>query len=437
MFKLVSLFFHLGLHIGNLGRIASTSMYNYVAGNRFSRSIYSVRISILYIRKVTLFLLVSSKLNHCILPVLRGFTLQATYEKGMEPTSTGFTGHTPAAMVHTRTGALHSITRTAHTRKTLYSLRRYTKLRSLKCTIERRLKTIRIRRSIYARYMVSLKRAKHTQNSKNIKQYTLVERIFRKYNALYLRYCALRRRYLKKYSTVYLASRRAWLNSRYLDTLYKYLPTRQCVGEDYVSNHFGNDLVANLFNRYSFPVLLNKTGLINNWLTYYITLRNAFSEVIPKYTNAKVFTRVFMKKPNVTDGSDFLYNCITLIMCLYYKLNTRLELNMINYRLKFDNLVVQFRKFYVFMKFLIYLRGHMQLPSTLFYFDPVESELSTVGKYRICTISLVDSSFSTMNYVTYPIPSSFGTYLSRFFYASLFINAYFIGRILLVLSSIN
>lgn len=401
-----------------------------MVGNRFSRSIYNVRISILYIRKVTLFLLMSGKLNHSILPVLRGFTLQATNEKSV---GTNFIGYAP--VVHTRESILHNITRTAYTRRTLYSLKRYAKLRLLRRAIERRIRITLNRRSNYAKYMALLKRTKYVGHPKNIKRYIRAKYLFKKYNTLYLRYCVLKRRYFKQYSAIYLANRRAWLSKRHLSALYK--QKLSSVAKSNITSYFCNDLVANLFYRYKFPVLLNKTGLINNWWTYYITLRNAFSEVIPKYTNAKIFKRVCTRKSNATNGSDFLYNCITLVMCVYYKLNARLELNMINYRLKLGRLVTQFRKFYVFMKFLVYLRGYMQLPSTLFYLDPVESELLTVSRYRICTISLVDSHFSTTNYVTYPIPSSFGTYLSKFFYASLFVNAYFIGRILLVLNSIS
>lgn len=432
MFKLISLFFHLGLHIGNFSRIVATNMYNYMVGNRFSRSIYNIKISILYIRKVTLFLLMSGKLNHYILPVLRGFTLQATNEKNVKSDLTGY-----AQVMHTRGAALNSISHAAYTRRTLYSLKRYTKLRLLKRVIERRVRTALYKRLKYAKYMALLKHTKYIKHPKNVNRYIRSKHIFKKYNSLYLHYCVLKKRYSKQYSTAYLASRRAWLRKRHLNIMHKYLPRSTYAVEGSADGYFGNDLVANLFYRYSFPVLLNKTGLINNWWTYYITLRNAFSEVIPRYTSTKVFKQAYTRKPNVAKESGFLYNCVKLVMCLYYKLNTRLELNMVNYKLKLDRLVVQFRKFYVFIKFLIYLREHMQLPSTLFYLDPVESELATVSKYRICTISLVDSTFSTANYVTYPIPSSFGTHLSKFFYASLFVNAYFIGRILLVLSSIS
>lgn len=430
MLGLVSLFFHLGFHIGNFNRLASTNMYSYLIGHRYSRSIFNARFSILCIRKVTLFLLLSSKLNYTVLPVIYGFELRNSKSKSKSAT-TRFSFHSPRI---SNGKLLRDIVISKRIRKVLLSLRFLRRRKEVYWySLKSRLSCFK--RTLHSKYSLYCSRMPATCSQDYVKIRQYARHIKSRYSK-YAKYVRNKYRYyigrIEKKRLLYMRLLRQY-NKRHQQ---KHITKLVSTNLKYLSQPATGNIVARLFNKFRFPVLLNTTGLITNWTTYYSTIQKILSEVVPTYRNNKVSNNFFVPKLDQYIESNFLRNCIKLVLCVYYKLHLNIELDIVSYKFKIDRLISEFKKFYVFIKFLIYLREFKRFPSILFYLDPSEPELATISKYRICTLSLVDSNLSTSNYATYPIPSSFGAYLSKIFYGYLFINSYFIGRILLIISSI-
>lgn len=71
MVKLIhNLFFNLGLYIGLSSERIHYSMYSYFVGLRYSRPVYNPMISLIAIKKMAIFLLLSTKLNRQIIPII-------------------------------------------------------------------------------------------------------------------------------------------------------------------------------------------------------------------------------------------------------------------------------------------------------------------------------------------------------------------------------
>ncbi len=196
-----------------------------------------------------------------------------------------------------------------------------------------------------------------------------------------------------------------------------------------------NDILVFLFRRHNQAILLNKTGLISNWSTYYSIAHNKlFGTVIESKNTINTF---LSKYTNIHNNNYFVNICIHLCLRVYYKLYRRMHLNLNIFKFKMNVFINEFKKFHLFIKLMFYLREFNKLPAVLFYLDPTERELSNISKYRICILSLVSSNYNTVGCINYPIPTNFGSYLSKIFYSYLFLNSYYLGRIMLILNAIK
>lgn len=71
MVKLIhNLFFNLGLYIGLSSEKIHYSMYNYFIGIRYLKPVYNPMVSLMAIKKMAMFLLLSTKLNKRIIPII-------------------------------------------------------------------------------------------------------------------------------------------------------------------------------------------------------------------------------------------------------------------------------------------------------------------------------------------------------------------------------
>lgn len=71
MVKLIhSLFFNLGLYVGLSSERIHYSMYNYFVGLRYLKPVYNPMISLIAIKKMAIFLLLATKLNKQIIPII-------------------------------------------------------------------------------------------------------------------------------------------------------------------------------------------------------------------------------------------------------------------------------------------------------------------------------------------------------------------------------
>lgn len=99
--------------------------------------------------------------------------------------------------------------------------------------------------------------------------------------------------------------------------------------------------------------------------------------------------------------------------------------------------ICRFRKFFIFLRFILYFREFRKLSNILFYFNPSASALASIYKYRICTLSLVDSKINAVGCVNYPISISYRMTTAKFFYSHLLINCKYLGKIILLLRIIH
>lgn len=373
MFKLVSLFLHLGLHVGVSKQDVHVSVYYFLLGVKYSRVVFNPTFSVILLRKVCLFLLTASKLNQRILPVV-----------GCSDTST------VSESITSNTGSYNS----------------------LKLSSQSIPHIIRINASIWHRY------SKQWSNAKK-----------------------------QQYASRYFGSLLSQNGNSFISQIDSYVSKLAAngllnstgPGADSECNMFSNDLLARIFTRHGLSVLLNKIGLLGNWCTSY-------ESIVAKLLDSNYLTDVQLDALVSEDSEDeiiaplpqtgFLGYYLYLILKIYYKAFQTVEVGTRLSIFKLDSYIRGFKKFYTFIRIILFFREFKDMPSILFYLDPSDNVLSETFKYPICTIVLSDGSLKH-NYSMYLIPTSFGTYLSRLFYSYIIINSYYLGRILSLANILN
>ena len=126
---------------------------------------------------------------------------------------------------------------------------------------------------------------------------------------------------------------------------------------------------------------------------------------------------------------------IILLTVLYLKLYDSVFGDIRILKFKVGRYIRRFRKFFTFLKLLLFLRKYIVFPNILFYLNPTNLELLDSKMFRICSIALVNSDGDT-SIPLYPIPLNNNTSLSKIFFCNLFVHFYYVGRIMLILSII-
>lgn len=315
-----NLFFNLGLYIGLYSERVHTTMHDYLLGIRYSRSIYNPMVSLIAIKKLALFFLLSNKLNRRIIPVLSN-------------TDTVF----------------------------------------------------RVNQSF-------------TYGHDN-------------YNDNFVS-----------------------------DVLMQQLP-----------NSFGinlyNAFAMRFFKMYRISILSNKIGLLGWWLIYYKTLvtniysyyrnykKKGFKQTFSpfdfkRFPNKKLQRFFYIKKKKYN-----MLQILTLIIILYLKLYESAFSKSDSLKFRMGKYIRKFKKFFAFLKLLLFLRQYTIFPSILYYLNTTNAELRDVMKFRVCTLAIVNSN-NIASMPLYPIPANNNNLLSKIFFSYLFVYYSFIGKILMTLSVI-
>lgn len=350
MIKLINLFLHLGLHIGTFGQAISYNMYYYLMGYRYAYSIFNPWISILLIRRVIIFLILSSKLNIDIVPILYGFKLNDNISLNIDANN-----------------------------ENKIVFKNFLKPKCFK--------------DVFKNIQPSKKKYPKFVNKSKLKISKIAQYLFFK-----------KKKYLR----------------------FSEKP-----------NILSNDIILLLFRKYNKSVLLNKVGLLTNWYTYYeVVSNNLFGRKI-EYPNKATLYMFSVEHKNMFLKNKSLHLYGSMCLRVYFKLYQHINLNENILQFRMDKVINEFKKFHIFIKLMLYLRAFKKLPSILLYLDSIPSELKSISKFRICLISLVNSNYTSINHINYPIPTNFGSYLSKIFYSYLFLNSYHLGRIMLLLTSLQ
>lgn len=442
MIGLVGLYFHLGLYIGlhTPLLVASSNMFGYLLCSRYSHFVFNPKLSILLIRRVSLFMLLAHKFNYSILPVVNGFI---TYSlRRFVP-------------LHRKT-RLHNYASSTFLSNFKHA-RFITSYRRLMARLSANPKRVRLvgnsafaslipcyRSKLRRLYCKLFDNCKYESGSASLK---------------HGRHSHIKRSHIKptlnggslqqsKHGPL-TYSERILKERMENEQMQRKLERKALVNRIIAHNQvILNNYILQFFYRYALPILPNIVNLTTNWHTYYDNVcaylfdgnNRTRMHVLFRGSTRNRFRRRsrwslhYFKK--MLKPRQFLRVYMTLLLRIYQRLSFILRQAVDKQGFFLINRK-RFRKFYIFIKILLYLRQFRVLPNILFYLESSSRELIRISKYRICIISLVDSDSTGVNCVTYPIPCSFGNYLSKIFYSHLIINSFFLGRILMLLNSID
>lgn len=442
MVRLADIYFRLGFHISPFRVDRSSKMFYYLWFKRSIYNIFNPRIAILLIRRVSLFMLMSNRLNCNILPIINGFGM---YKREWESVQMNFhEGYASESFMED----IHSHGMISNNKGWL--ARFLCKLRRAKMFKNENVSSKR-RKKLHTDYVSLMKSLKRYLKSVNFRKYSFYMR-----KAILSHYkFRLRNRYqllLKKKNTQslyqsveeHMTENNEVERSQAIQRIKDVFKFRDC---DFV--WLMNNYISRFFYKYRMPILLNIVNLLSNWHTYYEYVRtivvpiSGFGYRHGKYAigfirrNKKFTLYRGLKSNNLFNGIRRGINpCAELALRIYYKLSVFLDLTVLDWESNPNLNNKSFRKFFVLLRVFWYLRWFKILPNILFYLESSTAELARVAKFRICIIALVDSDCSSVRDIAYPIPCNFGNYLSKIFYSYLIINSFFLGRILLLLDTV-
>lgn len=199
------------------------------------------------------------------------------------------------------------------------------------------------------------------------------------------------------------------------------------------------------FREYNLPVLINKTGLLGWWLIYHQTLKVALYGSIQSDKRKKLGKTLvnfisppvakFTTNPLEREKKLGCYLTFGLLIILYLQLRSSIsdKSNLLTF--KIDRYIRRFKKFFSFLKLILFLRESSILPNILYYINPTNAELRDASKLRVCSISVLNSDNNSA-LPLYPIPSNSSNNLPKIFFSYLYVYYTYLGRILLTLSII-